>query len=208
MKRIARVAIVAATLAATTALSGCAALISPQQTANYRYNGGDGASADVGGVAIRGLMIVGTEADAPGRLFYAAINETNAAKTLTLEYEGEEFTQDLEPREQFYVSDTEESEPIVIPEVGADAGALVDFAVEVDGESVDVEAQVIGPDHPDYADLVPTTEPAAEPSETTTPGAEEEGDAATEEGAGDEGETATEEGTGESAEEPTETAAP
>lgn len=179
MRRLARVATVAATLAATTALSGCAALISPQQTANYRYNGGDGASVDVDGVAIRGLMIVGTEEDAPGRLFYAALNETDEAKTLTLEYNGEEFTQELEPNEQFYVTSTPESEPVVIPEVGANAGDLVDFTVDVDGESADVEAQVIGPDHPDYADLVPTPEPSATPSESGAAdetGAEETGE--------------------------------
>lgn len=171
MRRSARVAIAAVTLAATAALSGCSALINPQQTADYRYNGGDGASVDVGGVSIRGLMVVGTEADAPGRLLYTAINTTEEAKTVTLEINGEEFTNELAAGEDLQQNSMENSQ--VLPEAGAPAGSLATFTVDVDGETADVDAQVIGPDQPDYRELVPTEQATptstGEPAEDATP---------------------------------------
>ncbi|MCX0276027.1 hypothetical protein NLM24_36245, partial [Nocardia zapadnayensis] len=75
MKRLTRVALAAAAAALVIPVSGCAALLSAQQTHEYRYNGGDGAWTDIEDVAVRGLMLV-AEDEEQANLFFTVINNS------------------------------------------------------------------------------------------------------------------------------------
>lgn len=62
-KRTARLAVAAAAFAAIAPLTGCANMLSADQTAEYEYHGGDGAwsTEDLDGVDVRGLLILQSE---------------------------------------------------------------------------------------------------------------------------------------------------
>ncbi|GAA4283139.1 hypothetical protein GCM10022261_06700 [Brevibacterium daeguense] len=180
MKRLSRVALAAAAVALIAPVSGCAALLSAQQTAQYQYNGGDGASADFGDVAIRGLLLVGNgEGDA--NLFYAIVN--NSDQEAQVEFEvGDATVSETVPAGGELLQNPDnpflDQEPIVVSGYEGEPGALQDVEVTVNGESQTVRTQIVSDALPEYATLVPTApaeggEDPTDPAATETAGAEE-----------------------------------
>ena len=86
MKRHNRAALAVAALALVIPVSGCASLLSPHQTAEYHYNGGDGASGSVGDVEVRGLMLITDEkGSGPAQLFFTLINKGDSTAKVSVE---------------------------------------------------------------------------------------------------------------------------
>lgn len=195
MNRHTRVSLAAIAAATIIPLSGCAALISPQQTAEYEYAAGDGkalATEDEAenriiietpdDVAVRDIKLVGTTAAAPAQLMYTIANMGDSAASLSFEVNGQESDVTVGAHETVhqyhrYTGDTstphdasiEEGdpgfEPIVIEPSGFPAGSLADVDVTINGQDFPVRVQVIGPSHHDYADFVPGGDPSLPPAE-------------------------------------------
>ena len=83
MKRVSRLGLTLAGLCAIAPVSGCAALISPQQTAAYQYNGGDGAWTTYDDVAVRGMMLIAGD-NGQANLYYSIINSSSDEATVTV----------------------------------------------------------------------------------------------------------------------------
>lgn len=170
MKRLTRVALTAAAAALVIPMSGCAALLSAQQTAEYQYNGGDGAWADIEDVAVRGLMIVSEDGE-QGTLFYTIVN--NSADSADVEISvGDAQVSETIPAGESVVQNPEnpesESEPVTVSGFDGQPGSLVDVEVTVNGQSQTVRAQVLGTDLPEYQDLAPTGGASGEATEGAT----------------------------------------
>ncbi|GAB3063528.1 hypothetical protein [Sediminivirga luteola] len=174
MNRLTRTSIAALAAALIVPLSGCAALISPQQTL-HRYAAGDGASVSVGDVDVRSLKVVGTEASEPAQVLYVAINNGDSPQTLSLTIAGEEFVQPLEAGEVYRQNPDDGAEEAIIEQLGQDSGTLIDVTVSVGSETVETHTQVIGPAHEAYADYVPGGAPIPTPAQRVYPEGEEPG---------------------------------
>lgn len=180
MKRLTRVALAAAAAALVLPVSGCAALLSAQQTHAYQYNGGDGAWTDIDDVAVRGLMLV-AEDEEQANLFFTVVN--NSAEDAQVEISvGDTDVSESVPAGETLVQNPANpdagSEPITVTGFGGKPGSLVDVEVSVNGQSETVRTQVVSTDLPEYQDLAPTggaaSEPTAEPTGAET-AAEEQG---------------------------------
>ncbi len=174
MNRHNRAALAVAALALVVPMSGCAALLSPQQTADYQYNGGDGAAGAVGDVKVRGLLLIADESgQGPAQLFFSLINEGTSPAKATLSVAGTEVTETVAAGEDFIQypdSKISKSEPIIVEDLQAQIGDLVDVTVEVDGEETVIRTQLLTDVLPYYSDQVPTQSPSAVPSEEPTSG--------------------------------------
>lgn len=196
-KRTARLAVAAAAIAAIAPLSGCANMLSADQTAVYEYHGGDGAWSreDLDGVEIRGLLILQNE-EGDAQVFYTVINGADEPRDVSLEVGPETYTHTVEPGEvvsQNPENPASDAEPQLINDLGADIGLLVDVEVTVGSESETIGTQVLDGTLPEYADLVPTSGAADPTTDPTEEGAAAEG-AEGAEGAGTAEDTAGAEG--------------
>jgi hypothetical protein len=187
-KRPVRIALALTAVAAIVPLSGCAALLSSQQTAQYEYSGGDGAWTELDGVKVRGLVFAQNE-QGEAQVFYTLVNSTNEPRTVSISAgAGSPLTHSLEPNEVFeqYPAGVEArsgaaaSEPVIVEGLDAVPGEQVDVDVTVGSESETLRVQVLNDEIPYYDGLVPTTSPSGDPTE----GAE---DASGAQGAGAEG---------------------
>lgn len=173
MKRHNRAALAVAALALVIPVSGCASLLSPHQTADYRYNAGDGAWGTVGDVEVRGLMlIIDKSGDGPAQLFFTLINKGDSSASVTIDVAGETVTETVEAGKTFVqdpqsqASSTEK--PIELNNLDAKPGDLIDVNVSVGGEEKTIEAQVLSDVLPYYEDFVPSESPSSVPSDDAT----------------------------------------
>ncbi len=178
-KRTARLAVAAAAIAAIAPLSGCANMLSADQTAKYEYHGGDGSWSreDLEGVDIRGLLILQSE-EGDAQVFYTVVNGADESRDVSIEIGPETYTHTVEPDEvmsQNPENPASDAEPAIISGLDEEIGSLVDVEVTVGGASETIATQVLDGSLPEYADLVPTG------------GAEEPSEAPTDEGAAAEG---------------------
>lgn len=173
-KRTARLAVAAAAFAVIAPLTGCANMLSADQTAKYEYNGGDGAWSrdDLEGVDVRGLLLLQNE-DGDASVFYTLVNSSDEPRTVSLTIGPETVETSLQPGETFQQNshaETSEAEPLVISGLNAQVGELVDVEATVGSASETIRAQVLDGSIPEYAELLPTT-PAEDPTTDPTEGA-------------------------------------
>lgn len=181
-KRTARLAVAAAAFAAIAPLTGCANMLSADQTASYEYHGGDGAWSreDLDGVDIRGLLILQSE-EGDAQVFYTVINGADESRDVTLEIGPETFRHSLDAGEAFSQNPenpASDAEPAIVSGLDADPGSLLDVEVTVGSASESIAAQVLDGTIPEYADLVPTggaTDPTTDLTDGATDPAAEEG---------------------------------
>lgn len=144
MKRHTRAALAVAALALVIPVSGCASLLSPQQTADYQYNGGDGAWGTVGEVEVRGLMLIMDESGTgPAQLFFTLINKGDSQASVSLAVSGETFTESVAAGKTF-VQDPQSpasstTDPIVLDSIDAKPGDLIDITVSTGGQEKTIQ---------------------------------------------------------------------
>ncbi|SMY11714.1 hypothetical protein [Brevibacterium jeotgali] len=173
-KRTARLAVAAAAIAAIAPLSGCASMLSADQTAEYEYHGGDGAWSreDLDGVDIRGLLIIQSE-EGDAQVFYTVINGADEPRDVSIEIGPETYDHTVEPDavvSQNPENPASDAEPAIISGFDEEIGSLFDVEVTVGGESETIATQVLDGTLPEYADLVPTSgagDPTSDPTEET-----------------------------------------
>lgn len=181
-KRTARLAVAAAAFAAIAPLTGCANMLSADQTAKYEYHGGDGSWSreDLDGVDVRGLLILQSE-EGDAQVFYTLVNGADEPRTVTLEIGPETYTHSLDAGESFSQNPenpASDAEPAIISGLNADVGSLLDAEVTVGSTSETIAVQVLDGSIPDYQHLVPTggaEDPTADPTDGMTDPAAEEG---------------------------------
>jgi hypothetical protein len=180
MKRHNRAALAVAALALVIPVSGCASLLSPHQTAEYHYNGGDGASGSVGDVEVRGLMLIMDETgEGPAQLFFTLINKGDSTADVSIDASGTSVKESVKAGDTFVQDpkspETTAKDAITVDKLDAKPGDLVDITVKVGGEEKTIRTQVLSDSLPYYKEYVPTESPSDVPSEdaTSTDGAAE-----------------------------------
>ncbi|RBP65578.1 hypothetical protein DFO66_104163 [Brevibacterium sanguinis] len=172
MKRHNRAALAVAALALILPVSGCASLLSPHQTAEYQYNGGDGAAGDVGDVKVRGLMLIQDESgNGPAQMFFSLVNQGSTPAEVSLSVAGAEVTESVPAGGeyvQFPDSPISQSEPIIVEDLQAQAGDLVDVTVSAGADETVIRTQLLTDVLPYYEDQVPTQSPSDVPSDEAT----------------------------------------
>ncbi|UVI35505.1 hypothetical protein [Brevibacterium spongiae] len=172
MKRHNRAALAVAALALVIPVSGCASLLSPHQTAEYRYNGGDGAWGTVGDVEVRGLMLIMDESGkGPAQLFFTLINQGEDTAEVSLDVAGTSVSESVKAGDTF-VQDpkspsTSTKDVVTVDDLKAEPGDLVDVTVKVGGEEKTIETQLLTDVLPYYEEYVPSESPSNVPSEST-----------------------------------------
>lgn len=197
MKRHNRAALAVAALALVIPVSGCASLLSPHQTAEYHYNGGDGASGTVGDIEVRGLMLIMDETgDGPAQLFFTLINKGDSTADVTIDAAGTSVDESVKAGETFVQDpkspETTSKDVITVDDLDAEPGDLVDITVTVGGEEKTIRTQVLSDSLPYYEEYVPTESPSSVPTEDAT--STDEGTTA-DEGTSTDDSASTEEGT-------------
>lgn len=173
MKRHNRAALAVAAIALVLPVSGCASLLSPHQTAEYQYNGGDGAWGTVGDVEVRGLLLIMDESgEGPAQLFFTLINKGDAPAEVSVEVAGQTFTETV-PAGETFVQDPESSasstdEPIIVDSLQAEPGDLVDITVSTGGQEKTIQTQLLSDVLPYYEEYVPTQSPSDMPTDEPT----------------------------------------
>ncbi|WP_181272761.1 hypothetical protein [Brevibacterium oceani] len=173
MKRHNRAALAVAALALVIPVSGCASLLSPHQTAEYHYNGGDGASGTVGDVEVRGLMLIMDEkGEGPAQLFFTLLNKGDSTADVTIEASGTTVDESVKAGETFVQDpkspETTSKDVVTVDKLDAQPGDLVDITVTVGGEEKTIRTQVLSDSLPYYEEYVPTESPSSVPSDDAT----------------------------------------
>ena len=135
MKRHNRAALAVAALALVIPVSGCASLLSPHQTAEYHYNGGDGASGSVGDVEVRGLMLITDEkGSGPAQLFFTLINKGDSTAKVSVEVADTTVSESIKAGDTFVQDpkspETSSKEVVTVDSLKAKPGDLVDVTVK------------------------------------------------------------------------------
>ena len=173
MKRHNRAALAVAALALVIPVSGCASLLSPHQTAEYHYNGGDGASGAVGDVEVRGLMLItDKESSGPAQLFFTLINKGDSTAKVSIEVAGTTVSESVKAGDTFVQDpmspETSSKEVVTVDSLKAKPGDLVDITVKNGGEEKVIETQLLTDTLPYYNEYVPSESPSESPSDMPT----------------------------------------
>ncbi|MBE4696092.1 MULTISPECIES: hypothetical protein [Brevibacterium] len=173
MKRHNRAALAVAAIALVLPVSGCASLLSPHQTAEYQYNGGDGAWGTVGDVEVRGLLLIMDESGkGPAQLFFTLVNKGDAPAEVSVEVSGKTITETV-PAGETFVQDPKSpasstDEPVIVDSLQAKPGDLVDITVATGGQEKTIQTQVLSDVLPYYEEYVPTPSPSDMPTDEPT----------------------------------------
>ena len=170
MKRHNRAALAVAALALVIPVSGCASLLSPHQTAEYHYNGGDGASGAVGDVEVRGLMLItDKESSGPAQLFFTLINKGDSTAKVSIEVADTTVSESVKAGETFVQDpmspETSSEDVVTVDSLEAEPGDLVDITVKTDSEEKVIETQLLTDVLPYYDEYVPSESPSESPSD-------------------------------------------
>lgn len=177
MKRLTRAAVAAAAIALVVPVSGCAALLSNQQTHNYIYHGGDGAWASLGGVDFRGILLIANEDNSEAQLFYTIVNNSNGPAKITLkvgDYQKQISLKKGERIVQNPQSPDSEGEEALVKGLNTQVGEQVDVEVTANGMEKTVRAQLLNAEHWYYEDAQPQGSSTGAPTAGAT-GAPAEG---------------------------------
>ena len=170
MKRHNRAALAVAALALVIPVSGCASLLSPHQTAEYHYNGGDGASGSVGDVEVRGLMLItDKESSGPAQLFFTLINKGDSTAKVSIEVADTTVSESVKAGETFVQDpmspETSSEDVVTVDSLEAEPGDLVDITVKNGSEEKVIETQLLTDVLPYYDEYVPSDAPSESPSD-------------------------------------------
>lgn len=182
MKRY-RLGLAAAAIAMIAPVSGCAALISPQQTHDYQYAAGDGGSLNnLAGVDVRNvLLIAGDNGDA--QLMYALINTSDETANVKISVGTKTVSETVKPDQSVYhnpenkvAAPSEDnssskitSDPVIVKNLDEKPGHLSTVRFDVNGQTSEVKAQVLTGDLEYYKKLEPKGA-AGKSKATETPG--------------------------------------
>lgn len=174
MKRHNRAALAVAALALVIPVSGCASLLSPHQTAEYHYNGGDGASGTVGDVEVRGLMLIMDESgEGPAQLFFTLINKGDDSAKVSVDVAGTSVSETVKSGGSFIQDPespaTSDKDIITVDGLDAKPGDLVDVTVKNGSDEKTIQTQLLTDVLPYYKEYVPTESPSDMPSESADP---------------------------------------
>ena len=165
MKRLTRFGAVALAAALVAPLTGCAALISSQQTAKYHYNGGDGAATSIDGVDVRGILLISDEDQEKAQLFYTLVNNTDKTADVSIKAGDKSVSQTVKAGEKFSQDpqnpNAEGADEVIVSGLNQPTGTLVDVTVTVNGNSEDVQTQILDGSHWYYKTLEPSSAPSA-----------------------------------------------
>lgn len=159
-----RLASAALALAAALSLGGCA-VMSPMQT-TAPYSAGDGVPVDLGGVQIRGLVVVSGAQGEPGVLAGQVINNTGEATMLAIQSARQAplATLDAEPGSTTLGTDTQ----VEIGPVDAIPGSMLPLIIATAaGGQASVSVPVLSPTGY-YESLTPSMTETTAVTETTT----------------------------------------
>ena len=170
MKRHNRAALAVAALALVIPVSGCASLLSPHQTAEYQYNGGDGASGSVGEVEVRGLLLItDQEASGPAQLFFTLINKGDSTAKVSIEVGDTTVSESVKAGDTFVQDpkspETSSKEVVTVDSLKAEPGDLVDVTVKNGSDEKVIETQLLTDALPYYEEYVPSESPSESPSD-------------------------------------------
>ena len=171
MKRHNRAALAVAALALVIPVSGCASLLSPHQTAEYHYNGGDGASGTVGDVELRGLMLITDKSGSgPAQLFFTLINKGEDNAKVSIDVAGTSVSESVKAGDTFVQDpnspETSAKEVITVDGLDAEPGDLVDVTVKSGSDEKTIQTQLLSDVLPYYKEYVPSQSPSSVPSES------------------------------------------
>ena len=171
MKRHNRAALAVAALALVIPVSGCASLLSPHQTAEYHYNGGDGASGSVGDVEVRGLMLITDEkGSGPAQLFFTLINKGDSTAKVSVEVADTTVSESIKAGDTFVQDpkspETSSKEVVTVDSLKAKPGDLVDVTVKSGSDEKVIETQLLTNALPYYEEYVPSDSSSYSPSES------------------------------------------
>lgn len=172
MKRLSRLALAATAVALVIPMSGCAALLSAQQTHTYKYNGGDGAWTTIDDVDVRGLLLIENNND-EAQFFYHVNNNSLEPAQVEISVGSADETFRVDAGETVVQNPENENsrsaEPLVVTDYGGSAGSQVDVVVTVNGTSEVVRTQVLNGALPEYEQREPkSTVPEETPSAEAT----------------------------------------
>ena len=173
MKRHNRAALAVAALALVIPVSGCASLLSPHQTAEYHYNGGDGASGSVGDVEVRGLMLITDEkGSGPAQLFFTLINKGDSTAKVSVEVADTTVSESIKAGDTFVQDpkspETSSKEVVTVDSLKAKPGDLVDITVKNGSDEKVIQTQLLTDVLPYYEEYVPSDSSSDSPSESTS----------------------------------------
>ena len=171
MKRHNRAALAVAALALVIPVSGCASLLSPHQTAEYHYNGGDGASGSVGDVEVRGLMLITDEkGSGPAQLFFTLINKGDSTAKVSVEVADTTVSESIKAGDTFVQDpkspETSSKEVVTVDSLKAKPGDLVDVTVKSGSDEKVIQTQLLTDVLPYYEEYVPSDSSSDSPSES------------------------------------------
>ena len=171
MKRHNRAALAVAALALVIPVSGCASLLSPHQTAEYHYNGGDGASGSVGDVEVRGLMLITDEkCSGPAQLFFTLINKGDSTAKVSVEVADTTVSESIKAGDTFVQDpkspETSSKEVVTVDSLKAKPGDLVDITVKNGSDEKVIQTQLLTDVLPYYEEYVPSDSSSDSPSES------------------------------------------
>ena len=171
MKRHNRAALAVAALALVIPVSGCASLLSPHQTAEYHYNGGDGASGSVGDVEVRGLMLITDEkGSGPAQLFFTHINKGDSTAKVSVEVADTTVSESIKAGDTFVQDpkspETSSKEVVTVDSLKAKPGDLVDITVKNGSDEKVIQTQLLTDVLPYYEEYVPSDSSSDSPSES------------------------------------------
>ncbi|WP_423058662.1 hypothetical protein [Brevibacterium linens] len=171
MKRHNRAALAVAALALVIPVSGCASLLSPHQTAEYHYNGGDGASGSVGDVEVRGLMLITDEkGSGPAQLFFTLINKGDSTAKVSVEVADTTVSESIKAGDTFVQDpkspETSSKEVVTVDSLKAKPGDLVDITVKNGSDEKVIQTQLLTDVLPYYEEYVPSDSSSDSPSES------------------------------------------
>ena len=171
MKRHNRAALAVAALALVIPVSGCASLLSPHQTAEYHYNGGDGASGSVGDVEVRGLMLITDEkGSGPAQLFFTLINKGDSTAKVSVEVADTTVSESIKAGDTFVQDpkspETSSKEVVTVDSLKAKPGDLVDVTVKNGSDEKVIQTQLLTDVLPYYEEYVPSDSSSDSPSES------------------------------------------
>lgn len=179
MKRPFRAALAAAAVALALPVTGCAALISPQQTHEYQYNGGDGAGTSLDGVDVRGLLLISND-EGKSQLFYTIVNTSQQSARVDISV-GSVNRSETVAAGKTVIQDpknakSQSKKELIVSGLDAKPGDLTDVAVTINGTKQEVPTQVLDGSLWYYKTLAPSDAPASTapvPSGSATSGAQD-----------------------------------
>ena len=178
MKRRYRAVLAAAALAFVIPASGCAALLSAQQTHTYIYSAGDGAWADFESYDInaRGILLIANDEGTEAQLFYTIVNTTDRPAQYEISVGDYTHSGTIDPGGKVVQNPQDpnfEGEPAIVTGYNAVTGEQVDVKLTVNGDTRTVRTQVLDSSHWYYADLQPTGGATDGATDAATDNAEE-----------------------------------